>query len=173
MISLIAKFPWHATSYYTLATRNQIFTASLCLLQILSSHLRRSPPTSTGPIPITLYHKLSGYNSPNTPITTVTHYGSPISKYGSTAHGPTTLNEGLLRDLLCAALNAKGFSEKQRWELYNSAEGTNVHFLVSPLAQHWPWEVLNRKAGIEDDAILVTFFPPLLVETDLLNCTMD
>ena len=73
------------------------------------------------------------------------------------------LNIGLLKDLMSAALNAPGFSERQRWELYNTGDLIKGHFLVSPLAQSWPFEVLGRKRGIEEDVVEVSDLFPALV----------
>ena len=50
-----------------------------------------------------------------------------------------------------AALNAPGFSEKQRWELFEISGYARSHFRVSPLLQYWPFEVLGRKPNVEED----------------------
>lgn len=65
------------------------------------------------------------------------------------------LTENLLHDLLSAGLNAPGFSEKQRWELYEMCDYARHHFNVSPLLQHWPFEVLGRKMRVEEDVLEV------------------
>ena len=66
------------------------------------------------------------------------------------------LTEQLLKDLLMAGLNAPGFSEKQRWELFELTDCAKFQFRVSPLLQHWPFEALGRKPHMEDDVIEVS-----------------
>ena len=85
------------------------------------------------------------------------------SRSGGVAQ-PKALHVGLLRDLLSAALNARGFSEKQRWELHQTAELVNRGFLISPLAAYWPFQALGRKRGIEEDVVEVgtVFFSTLI-----------
>ena len=63
--------------------------------------------------------------------------------------------EALLHDLLMAALNAPAFSEKQRWELFEISGYARSRFRVSPLLQYWPFEVLGRKANVEEDVVEV------------------
>ena len=65
------------------------------------------------------------------------------------------LTQQLLKDLLMAALNAPGFSEKQRWELFQGSEYGRVNFRLSPLLKYWPWEVLSRKVHAEEDVVEV------------------
>ena len=65
------------------------------------------------------------------------------------------LTEALLKDLLMAGLNASGFSEKQRWELYEASEYARHHFRVSPMLKYWPFEVLGRKKTVEEDVVEV------------------
>ena len=69
------------------------------------------------------------------------------------------LTQMLLTDLLMAALNAPGFSEKQRWELREASDFAGQRVRISPLAQVWPFEVLCRKAGFDDDVIRVRILP--------------
>lgn len=87
---------------------------------------------------------------------------------GQVSHGGVPLlTEQLLKDLLLAGLNAPGFSEKQRWELFDMSDYAKRQFRVSPLLQHWPFEVLGRKPHMEDDVVDVSRHPcpplPLLV----------
>ena len=65
------------------------------------------------------------------------------------------LTEALLHDLLMAAVNALGFSEKQRWELFEISGYARSRFRVSPLLQYWPFEVLGRKPNVEEDVVEV------------------
>lgn len=114
---------------------------------------------------------MSGFNSP-TLVTTGSpnqalthihhqrHQGRRTPHLALTGHNitnntSTVLNEILLRDLLSAGLNAAGFSERQRWELWAAAEYVQHHFRVSPLAQWWPFEVVGRKKGASEDVVEV------------------
>lgn len=143
IISLLAKFPWYDVRNYTLATRNQIFQATRTMLHILSINLRKAYTT---------------------PSSASTIFDSP-SKHGHSASfgGTPLLTEQLLKDLLMAGLNAPGFSEKQHWELYQMSEYARQHFRMSPLLQHWPWEVLSRKPHVEEDVVEVSTSNPFLV----------
>ena len=141
MISLLAKFPWYATQHYTLATRNQIFAATRSMLHILSINL------SKGYNPSTL--GLEDYSS-------VSSYGSPVKRGGPKFRGSPHITEDLLKDLLSAALNAAGFSEKQRWELFEATDHARHHFRISPLSQWWPFEVLGRKPHVDEDVVEVS-----------------
>ncbi|KAL9098383.1 MAG: hypothetical protein Q9163_005947 [Psora crenata] len=152
MISLLIKFPWQATPHYTLSTRNKIFHATRQMLHLLCSNLWHSP-TSRNP---------SLETSPINAFGPFSNYKPPPSVYNNAGVGCTVmprtggmkpLNAGLLRDLLSAALNAPGFSEKQRWELYHTADLANRSFSISPLAREWPFEVLGRKRGMEEDVV--------------------
>ena len=140
MISLLAKFPWNATNHYTLATRNQIFTATQSLLQILSVSVSKSYASSVGDF--------------DEHVTTDA-YGSPIKKSIAKSRGSPQITEDLLQELLSAALNAAGFSERQRWELSEAADVARHHFRISPLCQWWPFEVLGRKPYVDEDVVEV------------------
>ena len=74
------------------------------------------------------------------------------------------LNEGLLKELVLAGMNAYGFSDRQRWELYHAAAGSlgRQWMKLSPMMRVWPWEVVGRKAGWEEDIVEVGFSPPFL-----------
>lgn len=69
--------------------------------------------------------------------------------------GLPNVDYNLLLELMITGLNANGFSESQRWELVKAAEYTGQEVRISPLAQWWPWEALNRKAGTEEDVVKV------------------
>ena len=80
------------------------------------------------------------------------------------------LSEVLLSELLSAGLNAAGFSEHQKWALKSLVEqaivgplsalgGGMVTVRMSPVMRWWPWEVLGRKAGVEEDVVLVSALP--------------
>ncbi|KAL9125123.1 MAG: hypothetical protein Q9217_005622 [Psora testacea] len=152
MISLLTKFPWQATPHYTLSTRNKIFHAARQMLYLLCLNLRRSPTSrdiSLENSPINTFGPLSNHSFPTYNYNTLGEGYGVMPRPG----GVKPLNIGLLRDLLSAALNAPGFSEKQRWELYHTAELVNRSFLISPLAREWPFEVLGRRRGVEEDVV--------------------
>lgn len=159
MISLLTKFPWQATSYYTMSTRNKIFDAALKMLHLLSMNLRRSPNSLNNSMensPVAMQGPFSNYTVPtmsgyNTPAGGGYHNVLPRSGGGS-----RPLNPMLLKDLLSAALNASGFSEKQRFELNIVVDPAYRCFLLSPLAKSWPFEVLGRRRGIEEDVVEVS-----------------
>ncbi len=92
------------------------------------------------------------YNSPaSTSSSLIPTYGLSYGSDWSSHNGWPLLTETLLHDLLMAALNAPGFSEKQRWELFEISGYARSHFRVSPLLQYWPFEVLGRKPNVEED----------------------
>lgn len=141
MISLLAKFPWYATKHYTLATRNQIFAATRSMLHILSTNLSKNHNSSVGGV--------DDYSSASS-------YGSPAKRGGSRFRGNPHITEDLLKDLLSAALNAAGFSERQRWELSEATDCARHHFRISPLSRWWPFEVLGRKPHMDEDVVEVS-----------------
>ena len=132
------------------------------MLHLLSLNLIRLPhsrnsSTDTSPTdqcggPFNAYGSGSGYSTPA---------GAHVGNYILPRPGVSQdLNTGLLKDLLSAALNAPGFSERQRWELHRTADLVKAQFSISPLAQSWPFEVLGRKRGVEEDVVEVKFrFP--------------
>ena len=140
MISLLAKFPWYAIGHYTLATRNQIFAATRSMLHILTINVNKSYKSSAG-----------GFDEHSS----ASSYDSPAGRSGSKNLGSPHITEDLLKDLLSAALNAAGFSEKQRWELSEATDYVRQQFRISPLSQWWPFEVLGRKPHIDEDVIEV------------------
>ena len=81
-------------------------------------------------------------------------YGSPVMRSGSRFRGSSpNITEDLLKDLLSAALNAAGFSERQRWELSEATDHARHHFRISPLSQWWPFEVLGRRSHMDEDVV--------------------
>ncbi|KAL8971391.1 MAG: hypothetical protein Q9183_001079 [Haloplaca sp. 2 TL-2023] len=70
---------------------------------------------------------------------------------------PPHLTESLLAELLYAALNAPAFSEQQRWHLCQAAGQSGAGIRMSQLAQYWPFEVLGRKPGMDEDLVRVSF----------------
>ncbi|KAI4111882.1 MAG: hypothetical protein LQ339_000341 [Xanthoria mediterranea] len=63
------------------------------------------------------------------------------------------ISETLLTDLLYAALNVPAFSEQQRWHLRKAASAIGARVRMSPLAEVWPFEVLGRRVGIDEDVV--------------------
>ena len=64
------------------------------------------------------------------------------------------LNQGLVQELLYAGLNAPGFSEKQRWDLTRDGGVQGRSVKISPLAKHWPFNVLGRKTNVPEDVMV-------------------
>lgn len=81
------------------------------------------------------------------------------------------ISETLLIDLLYAALNVPAFSEQQRWRLRKAASTTGARVRMSPLAEVWPFEVLGRKVGIDEDVVQVRDVMGLVNKTRRLTCT--
>ena len=104
------------------------------MLHILSINVRKTYST-----PVTAFSSLSVQGGGQ-----VSHGGIPL------------LTEGLLKDLLLAGLNASGFSEKQRWELFEMSDYARRQFRISPMLQHWPFEVLGRKPHMDEDVVKVS-----------------
>jgi len=87
--------------------------------------------------------------------------------------GAPGLTNQLLAELVYAGLNAPGFSESQRAILVAAAEWAGACIRISPLAVFWPFEVLGRKGGVEEDIVEVSIFsiwPPLQVRAG--HCTL-
>lgn len=158
MISLLAKFPWYSVNNYTIATRNQIFNATRSMLHILSINLNKN---------YNAVRNLSG-----DVIGSGSDYSTPVRRQGNGVVSSALLTEDLMKDLLMAGLNAAGFSEKQRWELYETSDYVRHRFAMSPLMQWWPFEVLCRKPRIEEDVVQVSNPHPLpsIQGTQLANC---
>ena len=121
-----------------MATRTHIFQTTRQMLHILTINVHKS------------------YNSPaSTSSSLAPTYGFGYGDWSGHTGWPL-LTEALLHDLLMAALNAPGFSEKQRWELFEVSGYARSRFRVSPLLQFWPFEVLGRKPNVEEDVVEVT-----------------
>ena len=70
--------------------------------------------------------------------------------------GAPGLTVELLTELVYAGLNAPGFSEPQKARLVAAAERVGMGIRLSPLAAFWPFEVLGRKEGVEEDVVEVS-----------------
>ncbi len=70
--------------------------------------------------------------------------------------GAPGLSWELLTELVYAGLNAPGFSEPHRAELAATANSVGIPVRLSPLAAFWPFEVLGRKKGVEEDVVEVS-----------------
>lgn len=70
------------------------------------------------------------------------------------------LHESLLIDLLYAGLNVPAFGEYQRMRLREAAGDVGDRIPMSPLIVYWPFEILCRKPGFEEDyvAVFASFF---------------
>ncbi|KAI4183328.1 MAG: hypothetical protein LQ346_006365 [Caloplaca aetnensis] len=75
-----------------------------------------------------------------------------LSRNSTDAYLPH-ISESLLTDLLYAGLNAPAFSEQQRWQLVQSVSIPGAKVRMSPLTPYWPFEVLGRKAGFDEDYV--------------------
>lgn len=156
MVSLLAKFPWHSVENYTLRQRNLIFNAARQMLHILSINIRKQ-------------HGRDRHSRAGSTLSYASSDKNPWTEsYGGYGSGPNinpgsksaeSLTEELLKDLLSAGLNAAGFSENQHWQLYEACEYAKHHFVVSPILQYWPFEVLGRKLRVEEDVLEVRFPP--------------
>lgn len=160
----------------------------MTLIRSLVSLLRRSPSSSTGS------HKAlpgsGGSNSNNAlgfdnqnmgnpnlatggmGVNPSAGFGDTMSTYGGPRNGDPGkgFSDKLLKDLVMAGLNAYGFSERQRWEIYTAAQsvlGREV-FRVSPFAKVWPLETLGRGKAFEEDVVEVSN----LLES-LFSCFVD
>lgn len=111
------------------------------MLHILSVNLSKSYNSSAG-----------GFDD----YSSASSYGSPVKRSGSNFRGSPHITEDLLKDLLSAALNAAGFSERQRWELSEATDSARHHFRISPLSQWWPFEALGRKPHMDEDVVEVS-----------------
>ena len=169
MISLLTKFPWQATSCYSMATRNKIFDAALKMLYVLNGELRRSPISLNNSMetsPVNMQGPFSGYPTPSASGYTTPAGGGFHSILPRPGGASKPLNPALLKELLSAALNASGFSEMQRSELNAVVDPAHRVFLISPLTKWWPFQALGRRRGIEEDVVEVS---PLFLESIILS----
>lgn len=161
MISLLAKFPWHSVENYTVLHRDQIFNATRQMLHILSTNIRKQYSRgnhSRASSSLSYTTAVSQGSSDRYPGGGPAAYGSGVN-INPGSKSAEALTEDLLKDLLSAGLNAAGFSENQRWQLYETCEYAKHHFIISPMLQHWPFEVLGRKVRVEEDVLEVSISP--------------
>lgn len=174
LISVLTKFPWYATELYTLATRNILFTATMAMIRHLvgvlhqSGRMAAANPYNQRTFP---HHGYSNISSPVAGISSRTFQHGPhsLTHYPGQQH-MHGLNDSLLRDLVMAGLNAYGFSDKQRWEIHQTAApflGREM-FRLSDLARGWPFETLGRKRGMEEDVVEVRTQNPLFPFDNLI-----
>ena len=70
---------------------------------------------------------------------------------------PSELTEDLLSELLHAGLNAPGFSEQQKWRLWQGLLPFSHRVArMSFLSEGWPWFALSRKPGSDEDVVQVS-----------------
>ena len=153
MIDLLVKFPWMATKYYTVGIRNKIFEAAKRMIGILSRECRANGSTFQGKDSAAKEAQtLPPYRPPGSLPVNPTIRRTPLKSDGDVPH----LNVYLLRDLLRAGLNAFGFNDYQRWQLY-MAVGDDLHvrerFAISPVCEFWPFQILNRSRCAQEDIV--------------------
>lgn len=70
---------------------------------------------------------------------------------------PSELTEDLLSDLLQAGLKAPGFSEQQKWHLWQVLLPFSQRIArMSTLSEIWPWLALSKTPGRDEDIIRVS-----------------
>ena len=156
MISLLAKFPWQDTTHYTMAIRNKIFEAVQKMLAVLCREIRRNHSADKIQQPNPYPSGMIGTGLPYPVNYTLPRQPPPPPPPTFSRNQTKSLTPALLTELLRTALNAPGFSELQRWELYHCV-GADLNirqnFNISPLGQHWPFEALGRKRAMEEDVV--------------------
>ena len=179
MVSILAKFPWHATAHYTLSTRNALFNATLSLVKTLVAFLRRSSSISsqghrTNPSHDSNLSAIIPFPSLPTQNSSLFRPDLSASELTKLDMREKGLNEGLLKELVLAGMNAYGFSDAQRYEIYLTASPIlgRDWIRLSPLMPKWPFEAVGRKPGFEEDVVEVcsprlfsflVFFAPLSI----------
>ena len=71
----------------------------------------------------------------------------------SYSHRALLLTPELAQDFLITGLNAAGFSDAQRYELYTVCDFASNNLVISPLAHNFPFQCLGRKPRVEEDAV--------------------
>lgn len=65
------------------------------------------------------------------------------------------LEQNLLRDFIFAGMNCPGFGERQKHTLVTAAGYWGGGVPVSPLSCAWPFDLLGRKPGLDDQTVKV------------------
>lgn len=86
---------------------------------------------------------------------------------------PSELTEDLLSDLLQAGLKAPGFSEQQKWHLWQGLLPFSQRIArVSTLSEIWPWLALSKTPGRDEDIIRVSTPVEVLNTVQVLTCPL-
>jgi hypothetical protein len=65
------------------------------------------------------------------------------------------LDQNLLRDFIFAGMNCPGFGERQKHELVTAAGFWGGGVNISHLSCFWPFDLISRKEGIDDETVKV------------------
>ena len=65
------------------------------------------------------------------------------------------LDQNLLRDFIFAGMNCPGFGERQKHELATAAGFWGGGIAISSLNCFWPFDLVGRKDGTEDETVKV------------------
>ena len=75
------------------------------------------------------------------------------------------LDQKLLMEFIFAGMNCAGFGERQKFELVTAAKYWGGGVKISPLACFWPFDVIGRRYGLDDNMVKASLtLPPLLFE---------
>ena len=66
------------------------------------------------------------------------------------------LDQKLLRDFIFAGINCAGFGERQKHELVTAAGWWGSAIDVPPLNYFWPFDLISRKHGIDNETVKVS-----------------
>lgn len=68
------------------------------------------------------------------------------------------LSQQLLLDYLFAGLNCRGFGERQRGLIYARGGPIAAPIRVQAIHQYWPFDVVGKKIGQNDEEFCKVFF---------------
>ena len=66
------------------------------------------------------------------------------------------LDQNLLRDFIFAGMNCPGFAERQKHMIATGAGYWGGGVPISPLACFWPFDLVGRKDGFDDQVVKVS-----------------
>ena len=66
------------------------------------------------------------------------------------------LDQNLMRDFIFAGMNCPGFGERQKYELKNRGGVWGLAIDMSPLNYFWPFDLIGRKVGMDDETVKVS-----------------
>lgn len=143
LISTVHKFPWFAVDYVLLNERNELFKVVLKAIDALMQLLRKIG--------------------------------------GNGGHDPTKPTTIVLKELVVAALVCPGFSEFQKSRVirhlvqgnygqYTTSKGLSLTFGgTDNYSGNWPFQILVKKPGVNDQLVEVFTSPSLPIKTALLT----